>query len=224
MKKEDFTAIILARGGSKAIKLKNLIKINRKPLLYWTIKSCLKSREIKSIWVSTDNKLIANYAKKLGVNIIFRPLKYAKDNSTSESAWLHAYKFLKKKIIINNIVGIQPTSPLRNKDDFDNACKIFIKKKYDSLFTAMRISDHFIWKFKKKLSANYNYKKRPMRQKIEPRYLENGSFYIFNAKKFLKYKNRLFGKIGVYEMKRINSFQLDEPEDIELFNSLKKFY
>ena len=93
MKKEDFTAIILARGGSKAIKLKNLIKINRKPLLYWTIKSCLKSREIKSIWVSTDNKLIANYAKKLGVNIIFRPFKYAKDNSTSESAWLHAYKF-----------------------------------------------------------------------------------------------------------------------------------
>ena len=63
-----------------------------------------------------------------------------------------------------------------------------------------------------------------MRQKIEPKYLENGSFYIFNAKKFLKNKNRLFGKIGVYEMKRINSFQLDEPEDIELFNSLKKFY
>ena len=87
----------------------------------------------------------------------------------------------------------------------------------------MRISDHFIWKFKKKLIANYNYKNRPRRQKIEPKYLENGSFYIFNAKKFSKYKNRLFGKIGVYEMTRINSLQLDEPEDIKLFNSLKNF-
>jgi CMP-N,N'-diacetyllegionaminic acid synthase len=225
MKKKNFTAIILARGGSKAIKLKNLVKVNGKPLLYWTIKSCLKSKNIQSIWVSTDNKLIADYAKKLGVSTIFRPNKYAKDNSSSDIAWLHALNFLKKKITITNIIGLQPTSPIRGKSDIDNACKIFVKKKYDSLFSAMVISDHFIWKLKnKKLIANYNYIKRPMRQKIEHKYLENGSFYIFDAKKFEKFKNRLFGKIGIYEMTRINSLQLDEPEDIKLFNSLKKFY
>ena len=72
--------------------------------------------------------------------------------------------------------------------------------------------------------GNYNYKKRPRRQKIIPKYLENGSFYIFNSSKFLKYKNRLFGNIGLYEMKRIYSLQLDQPEDIKLFNSLKNFY
>ena len=98
MKKKNFTAIILARGGSKAIKLKNLVKVNGKPLLYWTIKSCLKSKNIQSIWVSTDNKLIADYTKKLGVNTIFRPNKYAKDNSSSDIAWLHALNFLKKKL------------------------------------------------------------------------------------------------------------------------------
>ena len=225
MNKENFTAIILARGGSKGIKLKNLIKINGKPLIYWTIKSCLKSKKIHSTWVSTDNKLIADYSKKLGANIIPRPYKYAKDNSASDSAWLHAINFLKKKISIKNVVGLQPTSPIRNKNDIDKACKKFTNKKYDSLFTAMSITDHFIWKLKnKKLIANYNYKRRLLRQKIEPKYLENGSFYIFNAKDFLKYKRRLFGKIGVYVMEKINSLQLDEPEDIQFFNSLKKFY
>jgi len=225
MKKKKFTAIILARGGSKGIKLKNLVKINGKPLIYWTIKSCLKSKQIQSTWVSTDNELIASYSKKLGANIILRPNKYAKDNSSSDLAWLHAIKFLKKEFLTKNVIGLQPTSPIRGKSDLDNACKVFLNNKYDSLFTAMGISDHFIWKLKnKKLTANYNYKQRPLRQKIKPKYLENGSFYIFNTNKFLKYKSRLFGKIGVYVMKKINSLQFDDPEDIKLFNNFKKFY
>ena len=39
-------AIILARGGSKGIKNKNLILINKKPLIYWSIKSALKCKNI----------------------------------------------------------------------------------------------------------------------------------------------------------------------------------
>ena len=225
MNNEKFTAIILARGGSKGIKLKNLVKINGKPLIYWTIKRCLMSKKINSTWVSTDNNLIASYSKKIGANVIFRPKKYAKDNSSSEDAWIHAVKLLKKNFNILNIVGLQPTSPLREKKDLDQACSIFLKKRYDSLISVLKISDHFIWRKKnKKLNANYNYKKRPRRQNIEKKYLENGSFYIFNAEKFLKFKNRIFGKIGLYEMKKINSFQIDESDDIKLFNSLRIFF
>ena len=43
--KNNFVGIILARGGSKGIKLKNLFKINNKPLIYWTIKHCLNSKK-----------------------------------------------------------------------------------------------------------------------------------------------------------------------------------
>ena len=42
----NFVAIILARGDSKGIKLKNLFKINKKPMIFWTIKHCLDSRKI----------------------------------------------------------------------------------------------------------------------------------------------------------------------------------
>ncbi len=221
-----FTAVILARGGSKSIKLKNLTKVNGKPLIYWTIKECLRSKKIESTWVSTDNKLVANYSRKIGANIIDRPKKYAKDNSTSDSAWLNAVSFFKKNFFLtSNIVGLQPTSPLRDKNDLDNACKLFFKKKYDSLFSALKISDYFVWdKRDNNLTANYNYKNRPRRQKIKYKYLENGSFYIFNVSKFLKYKNRLFGKIGIYEMTKINSFQIDEADDIKIINSLKKYF
>ena len=47
-------AIILARGGSKGIKNKNLIKVTKKPLLEWTIDHCLNCRYIKETFVSSE--------------------------------------------------------------------------------------------------------------------------------------------------------------------------
>jgi len=224
--KEQTIAIILARGGSKGIKNKNLILINGKPLIYWSIKSCLKSRKIKSVWVSSDSKKILLLSKKCGANIVTRPKIISGAFSTSESAWVHALKYIKSKIRdIDAVVGVQPTSPIRPAKSIDQAIKKFYAKKFDSLFTSQKINDHFIWaKTGDKFTANYSYKKRPMRQKIKNKYLENGSFYIFKASKFLKKKCRLFGKIGTYEMPKIYSFQIDEKEDVEIINSFKFFF
>ena len=114
--KNNFVGIILARGGSKGIKLKNLFKINNKPLIYWTIKHCLNSKKINSVWVSSDNNKILNYSQKMGVKIIKRPKVYSKDTSSSESAWLHAIEHIEKRgFHIKNVVGLQPTSPIRKK-------------------------------------------------------------------------------------------------------------
>ena len=222
--KNNTIAIILARRGSRGIKNKNYIKINNKPLIYWSIKSCLKSKKIKSVWVSSDSKKILSLSKKYGANTIIRPKVIAGSLSTSESAWIHALKYIKNKITnIDAVVGVQPTSPIRPAKSMDYAISKFYKKNLDSLFTSQKISDHFIWtKKENKFTANYSYKKRPMRQKIKNKYLENGSFYIFKANKFLKKKCRLFGKIGTYEMSKIYSFQIDEREDVEIINSLKK--
>ena len=96
-----------------------------------------------------------------------------------------------------------------------------MNKKYDSLFSANKFYDFNYWyNNKNKLVSSYNPKRRKMRQKIKVKYLENGSFYIFDKKKFLKSKVRLFDKIGIYEMKKRCQFQIDEIEDIEI---VKKF-
>ena len=215
-------AIILARGGSKGIKNKNLRKINKKPLIYWSIKQCLNSKKIKETWLSSDSHKILDYAKRNGVNIIKRPKKYASSNSSSESAWLHAVAFLeKKKKFFNSVLGIQPTSPIRGKKDFDNAISFFYKKKLDSLFSSTVIRDFFYWeKNKKNFLANYNYQLRKPRQKIKEKFLENGSFYIFNKDKFKIKKNRLFEKIGTYVQEKYKSFQLDEIHDYYILEAI----
>ncbi len=222
LNKKIYHAIILARGGSKEIKNKNIVKINNKPLIYWSIKECLKSKNIKETWVSSDSEKILTIAKKFGAKIIKRPKRYSADTTSSEKSWLHAITYLKKrKIIFDYVVGVQPTSPIRSYIDFDNAINLTNKNKFDSLFTSLKIKDYFVWKEnKKKLEANYNYKKRPRRQVIISKYLENGSFYIFNTKKFLKEKCRLFGKIGTYSQNKIKSFQIDDKEDLKIINKL----
>lgn len=223
--RNNIAAIILARGGSKGIKNKNIIKINGKPLIYWSIKACLNSKKINTVWLSSDNNQILNLAKKFGAQIIKRPKSISGDKTTSEKAWLHALKIIRKNYKVQTVVGVQPTSPLRPKHSFDEALSLYFKKKLDSLFTSEKISDHFTWKkISNKFKANYNYKNRPMRQTIKNCFLENGSFYIFSANKFLKKKCRLFGKIGTFEMKKIYSFQIDEKEDIQLFKNLKKYF
>ena len=102
-------SIILARGGSKGIKNKNLIKIKKKPLLYWSIEKSIKSKSIHKTWVSSDDLKILNYSKKLGAKIIKRPKSISGDNATSEAAWFHAIQTITKSDPITLIVGIQPT-------------------------------------------------------------------------------------------------------------------
>lgn len=222
-----YHAIILARGNSKGLKNKNILKVKNKPMLYWSIKQSTGSKKINYTWVSSDSKRILAIAKKNGCGIILRPKKISGDKASSEKAWLHAINYLKKKKFkIDNVVGIQPTSPIRESSDFDNSIDKFETENYDSLFSSCKINDYNVWKKNKLkiLSANYNYKKRKLRQQIDDKFLENGSFYIFKAKKFLKFKCRLFGKIGMFIMPKSKSIQVDDQIDLDMVNLLAKKY
>ena len=225
MKYNIYHSIILARGGSKGIKNKNLKKINTKPLLYWSINQSLKAKNINKTWVSSDSEKILNYAKSLGAETIKRPKNLSCDNSSSESGWIHAINEIKKrKYKFNKLVAIQATSPLRSKKDFDKAINLFEKEKYCSLFSSVKADDYyFSWKFLNgKLIPNYDIFLRTKRQNLNSIYLENGSFFIFDTKKFLKFKNRLFGKVGNYVQSKQCQFQIDSLEDLRIVNHLLK--
>ena len=97
--------------------------------------------------------------------------------------------------------------------------------KFDSLFSSVRIENYYNWKIQKNLlKPLFNRKVRPMRQKIDYNFQENGSFYIFSAIGFKRNKNRLFGKIGTYEQKKFKSFQIDNIDDLEFLENLAKNY
>ena len=69
--------------------------------------------------------------------------------------------------------------------------------------------------------TNFNLKNRPQSQNMNNSYSENGSFYIFNIKGYLRNKSRLFGKIGVHEMKLESIHEIDTYEDVRIVKKLK---
>lgn len=219
-KEKKIIAIILARKHSKRIKNKNIMKIAGIPMIEHSINSALESNYINDIYVSSDSDKIKKICSKKNVNFVKRPKYLAGDNIHSEEVIRNVILKLNKKNEINLIVFIQPTSPFRPKNIFDNAIKFFLKESADSLFSSTIFKNHIWSKLNKLKPLNYNFKNRKFDQQKNNQLNENGSFYIFKADKFLKYKNRLFGKIINYDLDYKYSFQIDENIDASIINYL----
>ena len=220
--------IILARSGSKGIPKKNLIKFCGKPLLAWSIQQAKNAKGVSSIWLSSDDEKILSIGKQYGINLIKRPKSLSKDSSSGDDGYLHAInKIEKNKEKIDLVIGSQVTSPIRESSDIEKAIKKFYRFKYDSLISVSPIGDFYIWEKNKQgvwNSVNYNYKNRPRRQDFSPQFEENGSFYFFKPKILRKYKNRIGGNIGVYEMDFWKLFEIDEYDDVFLCELIMKNY
>src|SRR5690606_27035590 len=50
--------------------------------------------------------------------------------------------------------------------------------------------------------------------------MENGAFYVSKIRDILSSKNRLSGKIGIYEMPEYTAFEIDEPDDWNIIEQL----
>ena len=59
-----------------------------------------------------------------------------------------------------------------------------------------------------------------MRQDVPETYVENGAFYITTHEALLNSKLRYSGKVGMVEMPKHRSFQIDTIDDLELIKKL----
>ena len=145
-------AIIPARSGSKGIHLKNIKKLNKKPLVQYTIDVAKKCKMIDRIIVSTDDKKISDICKKLGAEVPFlRPKEISEDLSPMEKVVSHTVNFLENESYFPDIIVLlQPTSPFRSHKEIDRAIRIFSKSKATSLVEVKKTDNHPYKSFKKK--------------------------------------------------------------------------
>lgn len=217
-------AIIPARGGSKGVPRKNVRLLAGKPLLAYTIEQAKETPAVSRVVVSTDDAGIAAVAKRYGAEVVWRPPAISGDTATSESALLHALDYLRdaEGYEPDLVVFLQATSPLRQPGDIENALETLRREQADSLFSACPV-EGFIWRSKggDVTPINYDPVRRPLRQAgTETIWEENGSIYVFAPYVLRKHNSRLGGKIAVYQMSRLDSFQVDEPGDLELMEKL----
>jgi N-acylneuraminate cytidylyltransferase len=218
------TGFIPARCGSKSIPFKNIKIFCGKPLIYWTLNALENSKIIDKIIVATDCKEIATVVESFSfkkVNIYWRNPKNAQDFSSTESVML---EYIQQSNLQKNdyFILTQATSPFTQSEDFNVAFQKLIQEKADSLLSCARVK-RFFWN-EDGTPVNYDFKKRPRRQVFKGTLVENGAFYINKVKNILKYKNRLSGKIAIYEIPEFTSIELDEPNDWIMAEVLMKKY
>ncbi len=223
MKKNNIIAIIPARGGSKGIKNKNLLKINNKSLVQIALKNACSANEINDVYISSDSKKILNQAKKFSkVKMHYRDKKSSDDNASSKDVLKSFSKF--KKLINKIVVYIQPSTPLKNSRHIDNSIKIFKKQKKNTLISCYKADSDLNEKIfksfiKEKKNIKPIYKKNALytnRQNFKEILIPNGAFFIFKITKnffnnYISYKNS-FG----YVMNK------DEAIDINNYNDFKR--
>ena len=218
--------IIPARGGSKGIKLKNLSKINGKPLVAFSIEHSLASKLINRTIVSTDNEEIAKVSEEYGAEIpIFRSKELAGDHILDLPVFEHMLTYLKEEENYEPeiVVHLRPTSPYRKVKWVDSAIKLLIKNtSADSVRSVSEPSQHpyRVFEIKNKYLFPLMHERHPepyllRRQDLPKMYYYNCVIDVTKPSTIFNKKSMTGDKMLPYIMKPEDSIDIDKPMDLE---------
>lgn len=217
--------VIPARGGSKGIPDKNIRLLAGKPLIAYTIEAGRASRLLTDVVVTTDSERIAEIAVALGAKVPFlRPKELATDDAKTIDAVRHAVLEYERRndLLVDVVVLLQPTSPLRTAKDIDTAIVQYREspdaRSLVSCYDATSVHPAIMYRQGRKgrLQAYLKGAVALRRQKFEQLYVRNGAIYIAGRElvvgENLMYDDNPHG----YVMPRERSINIDEPFDLEI--------
>lgn len=187
--RSETIVIIPARGGSKRLPGKNIRILGDVPLLAHSIRYAQQHSFIDAVFVSTDCPEIKEVALQFGAKVIDRPQALSGDFEPTVSALQHVLETLNE--VVENVVLLQPTNPLRPENLLADAFRIFEEKKHESLFTVTR-NHQKLGKIQGDKFIPFTYEPGQRSQDLEPLYFENGLLYI--TKSALIGKNQIIGE------------------------------
>lgn len=220
--------LIPARGGSKSIPRKNIVPLGGRPLLAYTCEAALKSRLLSRVVLSTDDHEIAEVGHRNGVEVPFlRPQELARDDTPSLAVVQHALRWLMMHDDwqAGVVVLLQPTSPLRQSHQIDEAIErlkatgadtvvsvIEVPHKH-SPYSIMQLKNGYLEYFWKR-PTTFN---RLRRQELPTLYARNGPAILASRVEVVLDGNKLCGEKTIpYQMSEEDSVDIDTPFDLQI--------
>lgn len=187
-------------GGLTRIKLEQLIKVDK----------------VDRIYVSTDchkSKKIAQEMNSNKIEIDHRPKKYCSSNTTTDSLIQYANSIIPEGIIIWTHV----TSPLFDHKNYNDCINHYLSN-IDTNDSLMTVTKHKGFFYNDNIPLNFNREetKWPFTQEIKPINEVNNAVFIADKEIYNKYSDRIGINPYLYESGKIDSFDIDWPEDFTI--------
>jgi CMP-N,N'-diacetyllegionaminic acid synthase len=224
-------AIIPARGGSKGIPKKNLALFNGKPLIEYSIDAAQKSKLIDDVLLSTDSEEIASIGVSMGLDMSYRrPSEIAEDQTSMFDTIEHCLSWFKKSRgqLPDEIILLQPTSPLRTSLDIDAAVEQFRESNSCTLMSVHSMSEHPSECIRVG-DIDWQYVVAPPKEAVRRQDYEhnnffiNGAIYIAETKAYLSRRTFIDPRdTEVFVMPRERGLDIDTPLDLVIAESIMK--
>ena len=226
IKKKKFAILIPARKGSKTIKNKNTIKIGKKKLIEYTFSEIPKNL-LKYTYVLTDDEKVKNIAKKYKIDISYvRPRNLSKDNTSLGDTIFGFHRWIKNKKKYDFYLILQPTSPLRKKNDIIKSLNIYknskslthlsVSESIEHPYESVYIKKNKLYLFLNK--ANNYYRRQDFDYES---FFINGAIYITHEKFLNKYKKIYsFKSLSFNIMNKSNSLDLNDKEELSMIRKV----
>ena len=220
--------LIPARGGSKGLRKKNILKLVDKPMINYTLEAVLPLLDKDDeICVSTDNKEIIDIVEKNGVKVPFiRPNYLASDTSTTEDVINHALKwYSNQNKFFEVVVLLQPTSPLRTSLHIKESLKLWSED--IDMIVSVKETDANPYYILFEEDQNSFLKKSKegsftRRQDCPKVYEYNGAIYVISVESYKNKDFSAFDKVKKYLMTKESSIDVDDLIDFSLAELLIK--
>ena len=215
-------AVIVSRKSSKRILHKSKKKIKNINLIERKIVQLKKVKNLDKIYLGTNDVSLKKLAKKYKIEFVKREEKYCDEKKTNANEMIkNMLSFVDAEIIL----WAHSTNPFIDYKLYGSAINLFKKsiKKYDSLFSATILKNHFWDQNKLPLNHDPFAKKHIVAKKLKPIFSQNGGIFIRNKKDMIK-DGRFIGKKPImFTMNEIQGWDLDYPWQLDLARALVKY-
>jgi CMP-N-acetylneuraminic acid synthetase len=217
-------AVVPARGGSKGIPLKNLRRVQGRPLVALAGDVAARVPEIDRRVVSTDHGDIAQAAREGGLDAPFmRPADISGDRIGDCEVLVHALLETERVdgLTYDIVVMLQPTSPLRTPENVTRVIQMLVDGRYDAVWSVSQ-TDSKAHPFKQLVVRDglmdyWDPRGREIvaRQQLEPVYHRNGIAYAITRSCLLDQKTIKGARTGACVIDG-DHVSIDTEWDLEL--------
>lgn len=218
-------AIIPARAGSKRLPDKNIMMLNGKPMMAYSIEAAIKSKVFDFVMVSTDSKEYAKVALKSGADVPFlRTIELSLDSTSTWDVISDVLKKYKESgLEFTTVTLLQPTSPLRNEFQINEAYRLYIEKNAKFIASVSKSNKPPYWSNSLNHDLSLNGFLDPNKISNSSDFFTlNGAIYIIDVEYFMN-KGELYGVNSfAYKMNKQNSIDIDDEFDFLIAELLLK--